>query len=200
MAMSPEELEQTVLELKDKIDNIMNTVSESEKAFQHKKGVEDFTARNSEALGKYADKLKKLNGEDFDIFGSAYDEYNNDFSDIEEATYVTQLVSEIDNKLAQLKEALNDDEVEVKSDEETTEVKTDDETIETPAEEPKAEDEAESEEKAEDATDESTEEKDVEEPKAEDEAEEELDEDAILDESEEDFVKDLEDEYDKYHR
>lgn len=192
--MSPEELEQTVLELKDKLDNIMNTVSESEKEFQHKKGVEDFTARNSEALGKYADKLKKLNGEDFDIFGSAYDEYNNDFSDIEEATYVTQLVSEIDNKLAQLKEALNDEEVEVKSDEDTTKVETDDETIETPAEEPKSEEKAESEETTDEA------EKDVEDTAKEDEAEEELDEDAILDESEEDFVKDLEDEYDKYHR
>ena len=198
--MSPEELEQTVLELKDKIDNIMNTVSESEKEFQHKKGVEDFTARNSEALGKYADKLKKLNGEDFDIFGSAYDEYNNDFSDIEEATYVTQLVSEIDNKLAQLKEALNDEEVEVKSDDETTEVKTDDETIETPAEEPKSEEEAEDESKEEEKPEDEAASEEKEDEKEDDETEEELDEDAILDESEEDFVKDLEDEYDKYHR
>lgn len=200
--MSPEELEQTVLELKEKLDNIMNTVSESEKEFQHKKGVEDFTARNSEALGKYADKLKKLNGEDFDIFGSAYDEYNNDFSDIEEATYVTQLVSEIDNKLAQLKEALNDDEVEVKSDEDTTEVKTDDETIETPAEEPKSEEEAKEDEAKEDETkeEEKLEDESNSEDEKNDEPEEELDEDAILDESEEDFVKDLEDEYEKYHR
>ncbi len=198
--MSPEELEQTVLELKDKIDNIMNTVSESEKEFQHKKGVEDFTARNSEALGKYADKLKKLNGEDFDIFGSAYDEYNNDFSDIEEATYVTQLVSEIDNKLAQLKEALNDEEVEVKSDEDTTEVKTDDETIETPAEEPKSEDEAEGESKEEEKPEDEANSEDEKEDEKEDESAEELDDDVILDETEEDFVKDLEDEYDKYHR
>lgn len=197
--MSPEELEQTVLELKDKIDNIMNTVSESEKEFQHKKGVEDFTARNSEALGKYADKLKKLNGEDFDIFGSAYDEYNNDFSDIEEATYVTQLVSEIDNKLAQLKEALNDEEVEVKSDEDTTEVKTDDETIETPAEEPKSEEESEGESKEEEKPEDEANSEEKEEEK-EDESAEELGDDVILDETEEDFVKDLEDEYDKYHR
>lgn len=198
--MSPEELEQTVLELKDKIDNIMNTVSESEKEFQHKKGVEDFTARNSEALGKYADKLKKLNGEDFDIFGSAYDEYNNDFSDIEEATYVTQLVSEIDNKLAQLKEALNDEEVEVKSDEDTTEVKTDDETIETPAEEPKSEEEAEGESKEEEKPEDEANSEDKKEEEKEDESAEELGDDVILDETEEDFVKDLEDEYDKYHR
>ena len=58
--MSPEELEQTVLELKDKIDTILSTVDESEKEFQHKKGVEDFTSRNGETLGKYAETLKKL--------------------------------------------------------------------------------------------------------------------------------------------
>lgn len=192
MAMSPEELEQTVLELKDKIDNILNTVSESEEKFQHDQGVKAFTERNSEALGKYADKLKKLNGDDFDIFGSAYDEYNNDFSDIEEATYVTQLVSEIDNKLAQLKEALNDEEVEIKSDDETTEVKTDDETIETPAEEPKSEEEAkaENEEKPADEEDKSDEEKSEEDESA---AEDEDDEEA-------EFLKELEEEYDTYHR
>lgn len=180
--MSPEELEQIVLELKDKMDTILNTVDESEKKFQHDKGVAEFTERNSESLGKYADKLKKLNGDDFDIFGSAYDEYNNDFSDIEESTYVAQLVSEIDNKLAKLKEALGDEEVEIKSDEDTTKVETDDESIETPSEEPKAEGE---EEKPEDEA-----------PAAEEETpEEENSEDEVAE-----FEKELEDEYDKYHK
>lgn len=183
MAMSPEELEQTVLELKDKIDTILSTVDESEKEFQHKKGVEDFTSRNGETLGKYAETLKKLNGDDFDIFSSAYDEYNNDFSDIEESTYVTQLVAEIDNKIAQLKDALKDDEVEIKSDEDTTEVKTDDEKIETQAEEPKAEGE---------------EEKPEEEPKPEEEKPEE--EEGSEDDEVAEFEKELEEEYDKYHK
>jgi hypothetical protein len=132
--MEQSELEAMVLEMKDKLDNILNTVDESEKKYQHDVGVKDFTERNGESLGKYADKLKKLNGDDFDIFESAYDEYHNTFSDIEESTYVAQLVSEIDNKIAKLKEALGDDEVEIKSDENTTEVKTDDTTVETNAE------------------------------------------------------------------
>lgn len=137
--MEQSELEAMVLEMKDKLDNILNTVDESEKKYQHDVGVKDFTERNGETLGKYADKLKKLNGDDFDIFASAYDEYHNDFSDIEESTYVAQLVSEIDNKIAKLKEALGDDEVEIKSDENTTEVKTDDTTVETNAEKPETE-------------------------------------------------------------
>ena len=131
--MEQTELESMVLEMKDKLDNILNTVAESEKKYQHDVGVKGFTERNGEALGKYVDKLKKLNGEDFDLYSSAFDEYNNTFSDIEESTYVAQLVSEIDNKIAKLKEALGDDEVEIKSDEDTTEVKTDDTTVETNA-------------------------------------------------------------------
>lgn len=131
--MEQTELESMVLEMKDKLDNILNTVAESEKKYQHDVGVKGFTERNGEALGKYVEKLKKLNGEDFDLMSSAYDEYNNTFSDIEESTYVAQLVSEIDNKIAKLKEALGDDEIEIKSDEDTTEVKTDDTTVETNA-------------------------------------------------------------------
>lgn len=138
--MEQSELESMVLELKDKLDNILNTVAESEKKYQHDVGVKGFTERNGEALGKYVEKLKKLNGEDFDLFESAFDEYNNTFSDIEESTYVAQLVSEIDNKIAKLKEALGDDEIEIKSDEDTTEVKTDDTTVETNASECKGED------------------------------------------------------------
>lgn len=138
--MEQAELESMVLEMKDKLDNILNTVAESEKKYQHDVGVKGFTERNGKALGKYVDKLKKLNGEDFDLYSSAFDEYNNTFSDIEESTYVAQLVSEIDNKIAKLKEALGDDEVEIKSDEDTTEVKTDDTTVETNASECKGED------------------------------------------------------------
>lgn len=138
--MEQAELESMVLEMKDKLDNILNTVAESEKKYQHDVGVKGFTERNGKALGKYVDKLKKLNGDDFDLMESAFDEYNNTFSDIEESTYVAQLVSEIDNKIAKLKEALGDDEIEIKSDEDTTEVKTEDTTVETNASECKGED------------------------------------------------------------
>ena len=178
--MTPEELEKTVLELKDKLDGIMNTVSESEKKFQHDNGVAEFTERNSESLGKYADKLKKLNGDDFDIFSSAYDEYNNDFSDIEEATYVAQLVSEIDNKLAKLKEALDDDHVMVESDGDETKVETHDEVIETPSAD--ADVEESKEEKEEEKEDEETEEKETE-------------DDEIAE-----FEKELDEDYEKYHK
>ena len=176
--MEQSELESMVLEMKDKLDNILNTVAESEKKYQHDVGVKGFTERNGEALGKYVEKLKKLNGEDFDLMESAYDEYNNTFSDIEESTYVAQLVSEIDNKIAKLKEALGDDEVEIKSDEDTTEVKTEDTTVETNSSEGESE---------------------CEDGKCEDKDETESDEDEEVDEVAE-FEKELEADLDKYKK
>lgn len=176
--MTIEELEPIVMELKDKIDTILNTVDESEKKFQHDKGLAEFTERNGEALGKYADKLKKLNGDDFDIMSAAFDEYTNDFSDIEESTYVAQLVSEIDNKINKLKEALGEDDVEIHSNAEgELEVNSHDTEIESTSEESK--------EAAEEASDEDEDKK---------ESEEEAD-----DEAEKEFIADLESEYDKYH-
>lgn len=189
--MTIEELEPIVMELKDKIDTILKTVDDSEKKFQHDKGLEEFTERNRETLGKYADKLKKLNGDDFDIYSASFDEYTNDFSDIEEATYVAQLVSEIDNKINKLKEALGEDDIEIHSNAEgKTEVNSHDTEVEATSEENK--------EAAEDAS------KEDEEKKAED-ADSETEEEETTEEDEEedaeaDFVKELEDEYEKYHR
>ena len=185
--MTIEELEPIVMDLKDKIDTILNTVDESEKKFQHDKGLKEFTERNGEALGKYADKLKKLNGDDFDIMSAAFDEYTNDFSDIEESTYVAQLVSEIDNKINKLKEALGEDDVEIHSNAEgELEVNSHDTEIESTSEESK--------EAAEEASDED---EDKEEENSEEKADEDSEEE---DEAEKEFIADLEKDYDKYHK
>lgn len=172
--MELNELEAVVMELKDKIDTILNTAKDAEDKYNHDRDLEAFTEKHGEVLGKYADKLKKLNGDDFDIMSAAFDEYHNDFSDIEEDTYVAQLVSEIDAKIAKLKEALGEDDIEIHSDDEgNTEVNAHDTEIETSTEEEPAETETD------------------EEPK--ETEEEEVDEEA-------EFVKDLESEYDKYHK
>lgn len=169
--MTNEELEKTVLEMKEQLDTILNTAKEAEDKWNHDRDLEAFTERNGETLGKYADKLKKLNGDDFDIVSAAFDEYNSDFSDLEESVYVAQLVSEIDSKIAKLKEALGEDDIEIHSDDEgTTEVNVHDTEIETNSEE--KEENKESEEK----------------------------EEEVEDNEEEDFIKELEAEYEKYHK
>lgn len=173
--MELNELEAVVMELKDKIDTILNTAKDAEDKYNHDRDLAAFTEKHGEALGKYSDKLKKLNGDDFDIMSAAFDEYHNDFSDIEEDTYVAQLVSEIDAKIAKLKEALGEDDIEIHSDDEgKTEVNAHDTAIETETETETSEEETSDEDK-------------------EETEEEETDELA-------EFTKDLEAEYDKYHK
>lgn len=170
--MELNELEAVVMELKDKIDTILNTAKDAEDKYNHDRDLEAFTEKHGEVLGKYADKLKKLNGDDFDIMSAAFDEYHNDFSDIEEDTYVAQLVAEIDAKIAKLKEALGEDDIEIHSDEDgNTEVNAHDTAIET-------------------STEEEPEKEETEEKK----------EEEVEDNEEADFIADLESEYEKYHK
>lgn len=194
--MTIEELEKTVMELKDKLDGILNTVNEAETKWNHDRDLEGFKERNGEALGKYEATLKKLNGDDFDVYDAAMTEYKDSFSDIDEPTYIAQLTSEIDSKLATLRDALADGDVaeatHIAEDlaEDTKEVaeNLDDKAhddVNTEAE--KKDSESESETKESESEAESEENKEEE---KEDEDKDELD----------DFQKELEEEYETYHK
>lgn len=88
----------------------------------------EFHKRNEGKLGKYADIMKKLNGKDFDIFKESFDEYNTDFSSLDESSYIAKLTAVLDEQLKDLKDALGVSEVEVKSDENGTEIEAKDES------------------------------------------------------------------------
>ena len=117
----------------------------------------EYHKRNEGKLGKYADIMKKLNGEDFDIFKESFDEYNKDFKDMDEDAYIAKLTAVLDEQLKDLKDALGVSEVEVKSDENGTEIEAKDEEAkdaETEEKEEKAEtDEADDEETEEEELD-----------------------------------------------
>ena len=117
----------------------------------------EYHKRNEGKLGKYADIMKKLNGEDFDIFKESFDEYNKDFKDMDEDAYIAKLTAVLDEQLKDLKDALGVSEVEVKSDENGTEIEAKDEETET---EEKEETEIKDEEKDE-ADEEETEEEEL---------------------------------------
>ena len=90
----------------------------------------EYHKRNEGKLGKYADIMKKLNGKDFDIFKESFDEYNTDFSSLDESSYIAKLTAVLDEQLKDLKDALGVSEVEVKSDENGTEIEAKDEETE----------------------------------------------------------------------
>ena len=119
----------------------------------------EYHKRNEGKLGKYADIMKKLNGKDFDIFKESFDEYNEDFKDMDEDAYIAKLTAVLDEQLKDLKDALGVSEVEVKSDENGTEIEAKDEETETEEKE-ESKEETETEE-TDEADDEETEEEEL---------------------------------------
>lgn len=135
--------QEDVEKLLDRLESFFN---------EYDAGIDEFNRneyhkRNGEKLGKYEDIMKKLNGKDFDIFKESFDEYNRDFKDLDESSYIAKLTAVLDEQLKDLKDALGVSEVEVKSDENGTEIEAKEETEK--ADETKEEKESETEDEEE---------------------------------------------------
>ena len=147
--------QEDVEKLLDRLESFFN---------EYDAGIDEFNRneyheRNEGKLGKYADIMKKLNGKDFDIFKESFDEYNEDFKDMDEDAYIAKLTAVLDEQLKDLKDALGVSEVEVKSDENGTEIEAKDEETET--EEKEETEETEENTETDEADDEETEEEEL---------------------------------------
>lgn len=131
-------------------DEVINPAKEAMEQEVYNAGLEDFANRYGEKLGGYNDKLRAIEGEDFDIMKQAYDGYNSiEGEKPDEGLYIDELIKVVDAQIDDIRTKLGvseDAEVAVKQDEngETTvevdgeEVATDGEvTEEKPAEEEK---------------------------------------------------------------
>lgn len=106
------DLEQRVAALEQMLQGLTDAVNEAEGKYNHDQDVEAWKGRHQDKLGKYEDTLKKLNGEDFDVYGASFDEYNDSFNDIEEDVYMAKLVEEIDTRLANIRAAVAEGDME----------------------------------------------------------------------------------------
>lgn len=75
-----------------------------------------------EKLGPYEAKMKALNGDDFDLYKESFDEYNNEYSDVESDEYIASLTANIDKLLDKLRNALGEEKVELESGPDGTEI------------------------------------------------------------------------------
>lgn len=138
-----EELQARIESLEDTVINgIINPAHEAAEKAAYDRDLEDFKGRYSEKIGPYLDKIKAVEGDDFDIFKTAFDGYK-EYKDangdraLDEVGYVDELLSGIASQLDKVKELINAENVEVKQDEDgNTELKADGETV---AEEEKTE-------------------------------------------------------------
>lgn len=102
-------------------DEVINPAKAEMEKQIYNAGLEDFSSRYSDKLGGYNDKLKPIEGEDFDIMKQAYDGYNSiEGEKPDEAVYIDELVKVVDKQLDDIRQAIGapaDAEVAVKQDE-----------------------------------------------------------------------------------
>ena len=102
-------------------DEVINPAKAEMEKQIYDAGLEDFSSRYSDKLGGYNDKLRPIEGEDFDIMKQAYDGYNSiEGEKPDEAMYIDELVKVVDKQLDDIRQAIGapaDAEVAVKQDE-----------------------------------------------------------------------------------
>lgn len=125
-------------------DEVINPAKAEMEKQIYDAGLEDFSSRYSDKLGGYNDKLRSIEGEDFDIMKQAYDGYNSiEGEKPDEVMYVDELVKVVDKQLDDIRQAIGapaDAEVAVKQDENgETVVEVDGEKVSEESEEKPAE-------------------------------------------------------------
>ena len=102
-------------------DEVINPAKAEMEKQIYNAGLEDFTNKYGEKLNGYNDKLRPIEGEDFDIMKQAYDGYNSiEGEKPDEAEYVDELVKVVDKQLDNIRAAIGapaNAEVAVKQDE-----------------------------------------------------------------------------------
>ena len=88
---TPEEIEGIL----DRMESFLNQYDEADKAFMDKQDADNWNSKFGERLGQYSDKLKQLNGDDFDIIESSRKEYKDSYSDLSDDDYVNALEENI---------------------------------------------------------------------------------------------------------
>ena len=115
-------------------DEVINPAKAEMEKQIYNAGLEDFTNKYGEKLNGYNDKLRPIEGEDFDIMKQAYDGYNSiEGEKPDEAMYVDELVKVVDKQLDSIRAAIGapaNAEVAVKQDEDgETTVEVDDQEV-----------------------------------------------------------------------
>lgn len=88
---TPEELDAIV----SKMEAFLNDYAKADNEFQTNQRKSNWNNKFGERFAPYAEKLKKLNGDDFDIMNASFDEYEKDYSDLTDDEYCDALEENI---------------------------------------------------------------------------------------------------------
>lgn len=110
-------------------DEVINPAREAMDQSIYETGLNDFGNRYKDKLASYNEKLRPIEGEDFDIVKQAYDGYNSiEGEKPDEAMYVDELIKVVDKQLEDIRSAIGapaDAEVTVSNEDGETKVKVD---------------------------------------------------------------------------
>ena len=88
-------------------DEVINPAKAEMEKQIYDAGLADFSSRYSDKLSGYNDKLRPIEGEDFDIMKQAYDGYNSiEGEKPDEAVYIDELVKVVDKQLDDIRQAI----------------------------------------------------------------------------------------------
>lgn len=89
-----------IVEIKTSImDDLINPIKDEYGKMQYENALSDFRCKYAEKLEPFGDKLKAIEGEDFDIIKKTFDDFNEDNKGYEEAEYVEEIASSIQSQL-----------------------------------------------------------------------------------------------------
>lgn len=110
-------------------DEVINPAKEAMDQSIYEIGLNDFGNRYKDKLASYNEKLRPIEGEDFDIVKQAYDGYNSiEGEKPDEAIYVDELIKVVDKQLEDIRTAIGapaDAEVTVSNEDGETKVEVD---------------------------------------------------------------------------
>lgn len=88
-------------------DEVLNPATEAMNQYKYDFGLKGFGERYKDKFEGYNDKLRPIEGQDFDIVKQAYDDYNNyEGEKPEEAAYVDELIKQVDIQLDNIRQAI----------------------------------------------------------------------------------------------
>ena len=142
------------------MDDLINPIKNEYEQMQYDNALSDWKCKFAEKLEPFNDKLKAIEGEDFDIMKQSFDDFTEDNKGFSDEEYVEALAEKVQGELDAIGKAFgvepeNIEEVKIETkdgeeveaeveDGEVTKVETETETEETPAqEEPATEETAE---------------------------------------------------------
>lgn len=142
-------LAEEITEIKTAVmDNLINPIKGEFEKYQHDEALSDFREKHAEKLEGFNEKLKALEGDDFDIVEKAFDDFSERNDDMSEDEYVDKLAEHVQEQLNEIASAFgiekeDIEEVKVETTDGEVEAKVEDGevvAVEKEAEEEKTED------------------------------------------------------------